>query len=173
MKHAFLILAHEQPEMLVELIGALNRSDCDVFVHIDAKAPYSQDDLKINKLNNIHFVQRRIDARWGDFSLVEAELELFATALNHGSYDYLHLISGVDYPVNGVEHIINFCELNNGKEFIGFAQNVGKSEIEWRSGRRFLFSREFKTTSILKKFYVQYMRDCKVFHVLAIKLTER
>ena len=67
MKHAFLILAHEQPEMLVELIGALNRSDCDVFVHIDAKAPYSQDDLKINKLNNIHFVQRRIDARWGDF----------------------------------------------------------------------------------------------------------
>lgn len=150
MRHAFLIIAHNEKEVLETLLDSLYDNRADVFLHIDAKADFSADDLRtINQ--NLHVLKHRIDARWGDFSLVEVEIALIEAALSNGRYEYLHLISGVDYPINGIDHVMQFCEKYRGKEFIGFAQNVDEKEIRWRAGRRFLFAKDFKSTSLLKR----------------------
>jgi len=149
-KHAFLILAHEREAVLKALLAALDDERCDVFLHIDAKASFDGSTLRTNK-SRLAVLPRRIDACWGDFSLVEAELALMEAAIKSDNYDYLHLISGVDYPIHGVEYIIDFCNRYKGKEFIGFARHVNPRELNWRTGRRFLFTRNLRNASLLKR----------------------
>jgi len=149
-KHAFLILAHEKEDILRALLEALDDERCDVFLHIDAKASYKDTSFRM-KNSRLVVLPRHIDARWADFSLVEVELALIEAADKNDNYDYLHLISGVDYPLHGVSYIIDFCSKHKGKEFIGFAQNVKPQELNWRTGRRFLFSRDFKNPNIIKR----------------------
>lgn len=152
-KHVFLILAHENEIQLQNLVRKLDSPFSDIFVHIDAKAQFDGSSLSVSQ-GKICLLPDRIDCRWGDFSLVEAELALIETATNNGKeYDYLHLISGVDYPLHGTEYIVNFCDENRGKEFIGFAKNLYPKELEWRTGRRFLFSRDFQSNSKVKRVF--------------------
>ena len=38
MRHAYLIMAHDQPEVLKSLLLCLDHRDNDVFVHLDKKS---------------------------------------------------------------------------------------------------------------------------------------
>lgn len=38
MKHAFLVIAHNEPQVLMALLRQLDATDFDVYLHIDAKA---------------------------------------------------------------------------------------------------------------------------------------
>ena len=42
MKHAFLIIAHDNPELLKVLVDLLDHPDCDIFIHIDLKSDIEQ-----------------------------------------------------------------------------------------------------------------------------------
>lgn len=42
MKHAFLVIAHNEPQVLMALLRQLDATDFDVYLHIDAKAPDMQ-----------------------------------------------------------------------------------------------------------------------------------
>ena len=150
MKTAFLIISHNEKDMLFKLLECLDDKNNDVFLHIDKKASFEGDDFQLQK-GRLFILHNRIDARWGDFSLVEIELELIKAALARGNYDYLHLISGVDLPVKSLDEIYSDCERNKGREFIGFAQNVSPDELRWRTQHYFLFSREFKSKGIFKR----------------------
>ena len=150
MRHAYLILAHEKPEVLKELLKEIDDPRNDIFLHIDLKATFKASEFKtINA--NLFIITNRLDARWGDFSLVEAELLLLENALSTNVYSRYHLISGVDYPIKTQDYIHNFCLKYSDTEFIGFAQNVNKHEIQWRSQHYFLFSDSFKSSSLIKK----------------------
>lgn len=150
MRHAVLVLAHDNVDVLNELLRSLRHPQCDVYLHLDRKSDINAVEIQ-KKFSHVRVLQKRIDAAWGDFSLVEAELALIEEALEADSYEYLHLISGVDYPLHGMDHIIDFCESNRGKEFVGFARDDSNRLIRWRAGRRFLFSREFRTASLPKR----------------------
>lgn len=149
-KDAFLIIAHSSKEILLQLLSRLDDERADVFLHIDKKADFDGNDLQLKK-GRLFNLNDRIDARWGDFSLVEIELKLIKAALTEDNYDYLHLISGVDLPVKRLDDIYSDCGKNKGKEFIGYAQNVSPKELKWRTQHYFLFSRHFKANSIIKR----------------------
>lgn len=108
-------------------------------------------------------LQKRIDARWGDYSLVEVELSLFREAFNNGEYEYYHLLSGVDLPIKSQNYIHDFCKIHKGTEFIGIAQNVSVKELKWRSQHWFIFAHDFKSNNILKKYLGQFWQDCKPY----------
>lgn len=130
MKHAYLIIAHNDFDLLKTLISLLDDSRNDIYVHIDKKAKnFSSNDFKTNNAN-LHFLKKRISAHWGHLSLVEVELLLFETAKKNGVYSYYHLLSGVDLPLKSQNYIHSFFELNQGKEFIGFWQDRD-DEAEW------------------------------------------
>lgn len=148
--HAYLIMAHNEPQLLDALLKALDNERNDIYLHIDAKAGF--DCASYHPVfSKVHYIQNRIDGRWGDFSLVEIEFALIRAAVQLGQYSHLHLLSGVDLPVKSQDFIHDYCQANPNTLFIGYAQNVTEREISWRSQHRFLFSRNFQTAFALKK----------------------
>ena len=150
MKHAYLIIAHNEPEVLQLLISALDDKRNDIYVHIDKKAHFAWGKLYASE-SNLVILPTHLDIRWGDYSMVEAEYLLFEAAFSNGSYRYFHLLSGVDLPIKSQDFIHEYCESHYGKEFIGIAQNVTQHELNWRTQHYFLYSRDFQTKNIWKK----------------------
>ena len=115
MRHAYLIIAHNQFALLRKEIDLLDCPENDIFIHIDKKAKgFCEDDFKdICKHSKVTFVPR-IDVRWGGLSQVEVEYLLLEYAVK-GKYDYYHLLSGVDLPIKSNEEISNwFKEIGGG-----------------------------------------------------------
>lgn len=150
MKHAYLIITHNEPKLLKLLVSCLDDIRNDIYVHIDKKAVFDGNILTTEK-SDLHILPERTDARWGDYSLVNVELNLFQAAYHRGPYAYYHLISGVDLPIKSQDYIHAFCNRHQGTEFIGIAQNVSQKELDWRSQHWFIFSRNFKSKNIFKK----------------------
>mgnify|MGYP001026224967 CR=1 FL=1 len=150
MKHAYLIMAHNSSDVLQRLISAIDDVRNDIFIHIDKKATFDGNGLFVNQ-SRLYIIPERIDARWGDFSLVEIELCLIREAMSKCDYSYLHLLSGVDYPIQSQDYIHQYCKEHQGMEFIGFAQDVTEQELWWRSQHYFLFSRDFQSGNMIKK----------------------
>ena len=98
MKHAFLVIAHNEEALLLALLKQLNYKDFDVYLHIDAKAEGLRQSIErqLSKFGNVFLVANPVDVYWGDVSQIECEMLLFKTAAAHGPYNYYHLISGVD-----------------------------------------------------------------------------
>lgn len=149
-RHAYLVMAHNEPQLLDALLKALDDKRNDIFIHIDAKAGFDYASYK-PYFSKIHYIANRIDGRWGDFSLVEIEFALIRAAVRLGQYSHFHLLSGVDLPVKSQDFIHEYCKANPNTLFIGYAQNVTDHELSWRSQHRFLFSRSFKSGSAIKK----------------------
>lgn len=109
MKHAYLILAHSEKGILKELIQALDDARNDIYIHLDVKAKFDISDLSTN-YSGLYILPNQLDARWGDFSLVEVELRLMAEATERAEYSYYHLLSGVDFPIASQNVIHDFFD---------------------------------------------------------------
>ena len=141
MKHAYLILAHHEFALLQTLIGCLDDARNDIYVHIDRK---------VRELPELHarqasltVLERRVDIRWADYSMVEAEFALFGAALRDGPHAYYHLLSGVDLPLKSQDRIHAFFEEHAGREFIGYTLTEMTPETVRRMQRWHLFPRHF------------------------------
>lgn len=67
-------------------------------------------------------IDKPINAKWGDYSLIECEMLLFKTSFEYSTlFDYFHLISGVDLPIKPMHTIHNFFLEHQGLEFIRIA----------------------------------------------------
>lgn len=147
-RHAYLILAHSDIPLLKTLVGCLDDSRNDIFVHWDAKSG-ALPALR-TEYARLKFTDRRINVNWAGYSMVEAEYVLFKEAFAAGPYAYYHLISGVDLPIQSQDSIHAACARQAGTEFIAFAPAT-KAEIGFRVQHRFLFPEEFRTRNILKR----------------------
>lgn len=118
MRHAFLIIAHNNWWQLKQLIQLLDAENHDIYVHIDKKSKsFSEEDFSnFTSKSKVYFFQE-YEVFWGGFSQVQVELFLFEKAYQK-KYDYYHLISGADLPLKSNQEIDVFFEKNQGKEFI-------------------------------------------------------
>lgn len=118
MRHAFLIIAHNNWWQLKQLIQLLDAVNHDIYVHIDKKSKsFSEKNfLGLTSKSNVYYFQK-YEVFWGGFSQVQVELFLFEKAYQQ-KYDYYHVISGVDLPLKSNQEIDVFFEKNKGKEFI-------------------------------------------------------
>lgn len=148
--HAYLILAHNEFDMLENLIKALDDARNDLYLHIESKVR----DVDFEKFKSIPkkanlTVVPRVSVRWGDLSMVRAEYSLLSAALAGGTeYDYIHLLSGVDIPLKTQEEIHDFFARSDKKEFIHFAsEQLRPIELDrvrayhFATGRRNYFNR--------------------------------
>lgn len=120
MRHAFLIIAHNNWWQLKQLIQLLDAENHDIYIHIDKKSiSFSEKGfLNLTFKSNVYFFQE-YEVFWGGFSQVQVELFLFEKAYQQ-KYDYYHLISGADLPLKSNRKIDAFFEKNQGKEFIQY-----------------------------------------------------
>lgn len=120
MKHAYMIIAHNQFELLKLLLKSLDHPQNDFFIHIDKKVKnFNIADFKgITKHSNIIFTER-VSVKWGGYSQIKSELILLKNAIK-GNYDYYHLLSGVDLPIKPAKDILDFFKEHQGTEFMHF-----------------------------------------------------
>lgn len=120
MKHAFLIIAHNNWWQLKKLIECLDSDNHDIYVHVDKKSKDFDELYFANATakSTLKFY-REYEVFWGGFSQVQVELFLLQEATNN-QYDYYHIISGVDLPLKNNADIDSFFEIHNGMEFIQY-----------------------------------------------------
>lgn len=124
--HAYLIIAHNNINVLVNLLESIDDEKNNIFIHIDRKAnDINFDELSaVCKKSTIIFSNKRYSINWGAQSMVIATFSLLEQAVSFGKHDYYHLISGVDMPLHSQSYMHEFFNKNKGKEFIGFS-NLG------------------------------------------------
>ncbi|MFC7361103.1 beta-1,6-N-acetylglucosaminyltransferase [Nocardioides astragali] len=146
-RHAYLVLAHDDPYVLVKLLQLLDDRRNTVFVHLDKR--FTQTDpsrlAPVCTRSEMVFVPRR-KVFWGDFSQVDAALRLFRAAAP-GRYDYYHLVSGADLPLKTQDEIHDFFSRHAGREFIGYAERF---DPRWATELHF-FNRYMRPTNRVER----------------------
>lgn len=145
MRHAYLIIAHNEFELLRLLLSALDAPWADIYVHIDRKCKALPD---LHTEHSRLDVFSEVDVRWGDYSQIECEYALFERASSHARYDYYHILSGVDLPIKPKQYIYDFFEANAGKEFID-AYPYDEKEVDRKVRYYHIFPRHFRDGNIL------------------------
>lgn len=147
MKHAYLIIAHNEYPVLEALLSMLDDSRNDIYLHIDRRADelYRKAcDIKM-KYAGYQLLEDRINVYWGDITQVEVEYKLFETAHSNHRYTYYHLLSGVDLPLKSQDYIHRFFEQNAGKEFVGYWNDASHlRDLNRKVSRYYFFLRYYK-----------------------------
>lgn len=144
-RHAYLIMAHADPEHLQQLINAIDDFRNDIFIHIDGKADVIKFQGIASTKSKLKFLEHRVDVYWGDSSLIDAEYALF-NCVRGGCYSRIHLISGADYPLKSQDEIHQFFDSHVDEEFIGF-----------ENGDKELYGGELRKKMRLYNFFLPYI----------------
>lgn len=134
MKHAFLIMAHSNYDLLGRIIHKLDHPQHHFFIHIDKKSTLSGEELdtlkNVAQSAPVTFIERMI-VTWGGYSQIQCELNLLAESIK-SDCDYFHLISGNDYPIKPVSEIHRFFKQHAGKEFVHYAGETFNQQSKFR-----------------------------------------
>jgi hypothetical protein len=124
LKLAYIILAHDRPEQVVEFARTLthNAADARTYIHFDAKAPRALVDRLHRALEaepRAHMVEPRVVTGWGTFGLVSSVVNAIGQiARSDFEPDYVVLLSGADLPVRPIAQLERFLDERRGQEFI-------------------------------------------------------
>lgn len=117
MNIAYLISAHTDAPQLKRLVEALH-PDAHFFIHIDKKSDISPFQAMLQG-DNVHFLQNRIDVRWGTILEVEYQMALIKAVIDHPvHFDRIFFLSGMDYPLWSNTHITQWLEAQGDKEIL-------------------------------------------------------
>lgn len=151
-RHAYLIMAHNEFDILAELLRDIDDERNDIYLHIDKKVPSFCEEKVRNMVlrGGLYFVPR-MNVNWSGYTQIKCEMLLLEEAQKHSKYDYYHMLTGVNFPLKSQDYIHKFFEDNNGKEFIGFDTT---SDYSARLRYIYLFNEIGKAnTSFKKKLY--------------------
>ena len=124
MRLAFLIIAHEEFDILRRLVASLDDESHDIYIHIDKKAGPIPD-IKTDK-SRLFVLEKRMDVRWGHVSQIECEYELWEAAAQNGPYDSYVLLSGTHLPLKPLSVIKEFYQQHQGTNLLqGFSRANG------------------------------------------------
>lgn len=150
MKHAYLIIAHNEFYHLQQLIDALDDERNDIYVHIDRKVKQLPD--LIASKSRLIIIPNRIDVRWGSISQIRSEYALFEAASAHNTYAYYHLISGTHFPVKTQDEIHQWFNNQNGESLLSPLADFTDTEIEFKLRYYHFFLRWIKSDNqIMRK----------------------
>ena len=117
-KHAYLIMAHTQPELLKKLLMLLDDERNDIYLHIDQKSKdYPLDEMAAALKKSKCIFTERTDVKWGSYSQINCEMVLLKEAVKT-EHAYYHLLSGMDLPIKSQDEIHDFFEKYHGLEFV-------------------------------------------------------
>lgn len=160
-RHAYLIMAHNNFEILKKLLESLDDSRNDIYIHIDKKVENFDFDLLRNCLNksNIFFTDRT-DVGWGDYSQINCEYILLKKAFySENDYSYYHFLSGVDLPIKTQDDIHTFFDSIDGKEVVQLASDklITERHAYYRISRYHFLSRYTKHKSKIIRNLIKFM----------------
>ena len=131
MKQAILILAFQNVQHLQQIVDYLD-DNFSFYIHIDKKSKIEDKELDILRLNpKVKVLEKKYKVNWGGFNLTRAILYLAGQALNDDKVEYLHVISGSDFPIKNSDQINRLISDNKQKEHL---ENFSLPYQHWESG---------------------------------------
>ncbi len=128
MKHAYLIMAHNQWGLLGELLRIIDDPRNDIYLHIDKKVSAPLSDLKSCVQKSNLYLTKRYNIVWGGSQMMECTISMLEQASTN-TYERYHFISGVDFPIKSQDEIHGYFNQNRNLQYVG---------IDWsgiKSGR--------------------------------------
>ncbi|PXV60964.1 core-2/I-Branching enzyme [Dysgonomonas alginatilytica] len=153
MKVALLIHAHTNPEQLARLVSRLRHPHVDIFINVDGKVNIQ---LFKNVIENVYFLDDRVEVVWGRFSQLQQILNSFnEIADTKVPYSHILFISGLDYPIVPMSEIVEFLYNNPNKSYIDYFK---LGDDDWSNLMRkrfeywfFLPENDIRNNHIIKK----------------------
>ena len=168
MRHAWLIMAHNEFLVLQHLISLLDDERSDFYLHFDAKVK-DLPSIEVDK-GRLFVLKERVDVRWGTVSQLQAELQLLEAAHQSGPYAHYHILSGVHLPLKSVDKLIHFYDEHPNEEVVRFwPENEGDADFKLR---RYHFPiRDFKSPILWRKYICRtaWMTILKIQKVFGIR----
>ncbi|CAN5385780.1 hypothetical protein BH10PSE7_BH10PSE7_28960 [soil metagenome] len=122
MKVAYALLAHENPALVGRLAGRLLEAGGIVAIHYDLKAgadARSAVEAAMAPAAGDVLWAERVSVGWGEWSIIAATLNCVQAIFDAGHKpDYIHLMSGADYPIRPIADFHAFLARNAGTEFL-------------------------------------------------------
>jgi hypothetical protein len=177
MNLGFIILAHNEPAAIRRLTDFLTSEGDRVVIHFDSGASASDQlavhELAAQKPHQIRVISK-VHCVWGEWSLVEAvllALREFQEMPNPP--DYVHLMSGADFPTRPLSQLKEFLQANPNLDFIECC-NIAKQS--WVKGGlekerfHFFFPYNFRTKRKAFDRLVDWQRKLKIRRRLPLGL---
>lgn len=117
-KNAFLIMAHNEPVQLLNLVNRLSREDILILIHIDSKSNIAPFVENLSKKKNVFLLTDRVSVSWGGYSQVQAMLILLKTGYLFTSVERFTFLSGQDYVIKPLDVIISTLDKNIKKSYV-------------------------------------------------------
>jgi len=131
MKQAVLISAYKNVNHIYEVIDFFN-DDFTFYIHIDKKSKLPEAEVQGLKENKrVALVSRDYTTNWGGLNMLKSIILLIKEALKDTKIEYIHLISGGDFPIKPHNYFIQYFSQNRGKEFIEVSP---MPRIQWANG---------------------------------------
>lgn len=146
-----MIQAHTGEKQLIKLVNVLLSDENDIFIHVDKSNDglFSKMKNAFKNTTNVFILDERINVNWSGLSQVNAALSLMRSIRDTSKkYNYIHYISGQDFPIKSQSEMNTFLTDHYGKEFIEY-QDI--SDLYWRI-ECFNFFRENKNN---RKLYLR------------------
>ena len=113
----YIILAHHFPAQLKKLVDRLNDENVYFYIHIDITSDI-QSFKELISYTNVLFLEKRENAIWGNFTIVQATLNGMNEVLKYGRGGFTILLSGQDYPLVSNQVIKRFFSTHLTYNFI-------------------------------------------------------
>lgn len=133
MKLAFVVLAHDRPQLLARLLAVLRHPSARTYLHLDRRValdPFARA-LEAAGAGEVAMLPRHATS-WASPELVDAGLEGLRRGVEDGC-DYLLLLSGRDFPLRPVEEIVAFAERAGSRSYV---EHFPLPDSRWRLGGR-------------------------------------
>lgn len=132
MRHAYMIMAHDNFYNLEQLLGLLDHPDNHIYLHINASVGDFDRRRWSDMLSHapLSFAPR-VRVFPYTYTQVEGIISLLAAA-TAGRHDYYHMLSGADLPIKPQSEIHAFFAEHAGSEFVGFSRYFPPDMVEQR-----------------------------------------
>jgi len=131
MRHAWLIIAHNEFAVLQRLLVALDDPRSDFYVHIDRKVS-QMPELHVEE-GRLYLLKDRVDVRWGSVSQIAVELLLLETAMQNGPYAHYHILSGTHLPLKPVSDLLAFYDTHPDETIVRrWPDDAGDADFKMR-----------------------------------------
>lgn len=115
LKHVFLVTAYQDAPTLNRLVGKL-LSYGQVLIHIDKNSPLQAKDVETHEGVQVY---KKYKVNWGSYHHLKSVLFLLREAMRLDP-DYVHVITGQDYPIVSAETFDAFFAGHEGKTFLDY-----------------------------------------------------
>lgn len=126
---AVIILAHKNIDQVIKLANLLNEK-FEVYIHFDQKIQLTDAQRSALDKLEVHYFSF-VAVNWGAWSIVDATIKIMREIVKKPMIDYIHVISGQDWPLKNIEDIYNFYEHNSNIYLANHAAGKNKKSGEF------------------------------------------